>query len=378
MAVVTACHNARCPAVWLTPDDGRGILSAMVVEQRGKDGETIRAVGMLSGGLDSILAVRVMLEQGVAVTPLYVSTGLTYARRNRLIGSSPASPSRPERAAHALGLELVTVEAFEAYIPVILNPRHGYGSAMNPCVDCRIFMLRQAKRWIEQHDHDFVFTGEVLGQRPNSQMRPSLDVVQRESGLGGLLLRPLSARLLEPTIPEKCGWVDREELYGFHGRSRKPQMALARRFGITDYPQPAGGSCFLVDKHYAGRLQDFLEHEGAEALSSQRAFLLSLGRHVRLPSGRKVIVGRRKEENAYIATQQDQGVLLTTIDEAGPTSLVTGVPTEEEVEQAASITARYAGIRGDQSVRVEVRSNGSEEILTVTPLPLDEIHALMV
>jgi len=335
-------------------------------------------VGMLSGGLDSILAARVMLEQGIDVTPLHIETGLTYARRSRLIGRGPAQPSKPEEAARMLGLELVSIKAFESYIPVILEPEHGYGSEMNPCVDCRIFLLRQAKRWMEDHDHHFVFTGEVLGQRPNSQMRASLKVVERESGLEGRLLRPLSAKLLEPTIPERRHWVDRERLYGLHGRSRKPQIELARAFSITDYPQPAGGCCFLVDSNYSRRLQDFLDHEGGDALTNQRAFLLSVGRHVRLPSGRKVIVGRHKEENAYIATQCDEGVLMTTLDEAGPTTLVTGDPTRQEIEQAAQITARYAGGKENQVMRVEVRDDALVEIVTVTPMPMKGIHAWMV
>jgi tRNA-specific 2-thiouridylase len=343
-----------------------------------QDEKTIKAVGLLSGGLDSILATRVMMEQGVEVTPLHVETGLTYERRNRLTGREPVESSRAERAAEMLGLELVTIRAFDEYIPVILNPKHGYGSQMNPCVDCRIFLLRQAKVWMEDHDHHFVFTGEVLGQRPNSQMRRALKIVERESGLEGLLLRPLSAKLLEPTIPERRGWVEREELYGFHGRSRKPQMALAEELGITEYPQPAGGCCFLVDEAYSRRLQDFLRHERPQALTTERAFLLSVGRHLRLPSNRKVIVGRYKEENDYIATQRDQGVLMTTIDTAGPMSLVVGDPTEGEVEQAARITARYAGAKAEVAVRVEVMRDGLSDVVTVAPMALEEIHALMV
>jgi tRNA U34 2-thiouridine synthase MnmA/TrmU len=276
----------------------------------------------------------------------------------------------------------VTIDVFDAYIPVILNPRHGYGSGMNPCVDCRAFLLRQAKAWMEAHDHQFVFTGEVLGQRPNSQMRPSLKVVERESGLEGLLLRPLSAKLLEPTIPEERGWVDRDTLYGISGRSRKPQIALAEEFGITEYAQPAGGCCFLVDESYSRRLQDYLDHEGPDALTSERAFLLALGRHLRLPSGTKVIVGRHKEENAYIATQRGQGVLMTTIDEAGPTTLVEGDPTAEEVELAARVTARYSAARDRPAVRVEIRDArkgaSTAKVLAVDPVSLDEIHAFMV
>ena len=337
-----------------------------------------KAVGMLSGGLDSILAVRVMLEQGIDVTAVYVRTGLTYARRDRLTGEQPSPPSAPEQAARSLGLELVTIDAFDDYIPVILNPKHGYGSAMNPCVDCRIFLLQQARKWMEKHNHQFIFTGEVVAQRPNSQMRASLKVVESESGLEGLLLRPLSAKLLQPTIPEKRGWVNRDELYGFQGRSRKPQMALARRFGITDYPQPAGGSCFLVDPNYARRLEDFLRHEGADVLTTQHAFLLSLGRHLRLSSGRKVIVGRHQGENAYIADRTAEGVLMTTVDKPGPTTLVMGNPTRGEIEQAARITVRYAGIREDTAARVSVRADSSEEIIEARPIDLEGIHALMV
>jgi tRNA U34 2-thiouridine synthase MnmA/TrmU len=342
----------------------------------------IKAVGMLSGGLDSTLAARILMDQGIEVTPLHIRTGLTYARRERLTGRGPAGPSRAEQAAQVLGLDLVTIDVFDAYIPVILNPRHGYGSGMNPCVDCRGFLLRQAKAWMEDHDHQFVFTGEVLGQRPNSQMRPSLQVVERESGLEGLLVRPLSAKLLEPTIPEERGWVDREKLYGISGRSRKPQIALAERYGITEYAQPAGGCCFLVDESYSRRLQDFLDHEGPEALTSEKAFLLAVGRHLRLPSGSKVIVGRHKEENAYIATQHAYGVLITTIDERGPMTLVTGDPTDKEIKQAGQITARYSSARDKEAVRVEVRDNrrgaGSAEVLTVEPMALEKIHTMMV
>ena len=349
------------------------------MDQEGK----IKAVGMLSGGLDSTLAIRIMLDQGIEVTPLHIRTGLTYERREQLMGRGPAAPSGAEQAAEMLGLDLVTIEVFDAYIPVILNPRHGYGSGMNPCVDCRSFLLRQAKEWMEAHDHQFVFTGEVLGQRPNSQMRPSLKVVERESGLEGLLLRPLSAKLLEPTIPEERGWVDRDRLYGISGRSRKPQIALAEQFGITEYAQPAGGCCFLVDESYSRRLQDYLEHEGQAELTSEQAFLLALGRHLRLPSGTKVVVGRHKEENAYIATRYGQeGVLMTTIDEAGPTTLVAGDPTEEEIDLAGRITARYSAARDRPAVRVEVRDartgDGTAKVLTVDPVALDEIHAMMI
>ena len=339
----------------------------------------IRAVSLLSGGLDSTLAARILMEQGIQVSPLYIRTGLSYARRNRLVGREPTGPLNVEKAAAALGLDLEIIDVSDEFLSVILHPRHGYGSAMNPCVDCRIFLLRQARAWMEEHDHHFVFTGEVLGQRPNSQMRDSLKLVERESGLEGYLLRPLSAKLLEPTIPERRGWVDREKLYGIAGRSRKPQMELAERFGVNDYPQPAGGCCFMVDQNYARRLRDFLSHEGEEALTSERAFLLAIGRHLRLPSGAQVIVGRYKQENAYIKTQGDEGLLLTTVDLPGPTTLMPGEPTLEEIKQAARITARYSDGKNEPTVRVEVRrSDVPSEVLTVRPMPPEKTAALMV
>lgn len=355
----------------LTRWTGRGILSGM-------ESKKIRAVGLLSGGLDSILATRVMLEEGIDVTPVHIATGLTYERRNQLTSREQVEETRAEHAARMLGLDLVRIEAFRDYIPVILNPDHGYGSQMNPCVDCRIYLLRQAKSWMEAHDHQFIFTGEVLGQRPNSQLRQALKTVERGSGLEGLLLRPLSAKLLEPTIPETRGWVERDKLYAFQGRSRRPQMALAQQFGITEYPQPAGGCCFLVDETYSRRLRDFLNHEGSDGLTTEQALLLAVGRHLRLPSQRRVVVGRDQGENGHITGLQDQGVLVTTMDNPGPTTLVSGNPTEKEIEQAARITARYSGASDREAVRVKVSKDGLSRVVTVAPLTPGEIHSLMI
>jgi len=344
--------------------------------------ETIRGVGLLSGGLDSILAVRVLLEQGIEVTALHMRTGFSFVERDRALGKEPVQPSDAERAAAMLGVPLQEIDISDEYLPLVLQPRYGYGSGMNPCVDCRIFLLRKAKAWMEDHGYHFVFTGEVVGQRPKSQKRPSLKTVERESGLQGYLLRPLSAKILKPTVPERRGWVDRERLYGFSGRGRKAQIALADRFGITDYPQPSGGCCTLIDQTYARRLRDFLDHEGAEALTREQVQLLAVGRHLRLPSGRKLIAGRREPENDYLETCGVSGVLLTTVDYPGPVTLIPGLPARGDVEQAARITAGYSDGKSAPAVRVEVR-HGSEqgglvEVLTVAPMARDEVRALMV
>jgi tRNA-specific 2-thiouridylase len=339
--------------------------------------EPIKAVGMLSGGLDSTLAVRIILEQGVQVTALHFRTGFSYSRRDRETGEP--LPLDAERAAAMLGVPLEIIEVPEAYIPVVLHPRFGYGSGMNPCVDCRIFLLRQAKAWMEAHGYHFVFTGEVSGQRPKSQMRPTLNTVERESGLEGFLLRPLSAKLLKPTIPEQRGWVDREKLYAINGRGRKEQMALAAKFGITEYAQPSGGCCTLIHQAYSRRLRDFLEHEEEKALTTEQVQLLAVGRHLRLPSGRKVVVGRHEQENDYLESCGVPGILLTTPDHPGPVTLVPGEPTLEEIEQAAQITASYSDGKDEPAVRIQARRDGSSiETMTVTPMAREKAQAMMV
>jgi tRNA U34 2-thiouridine synthase MnmA/TrmU len=340
----------------------------------------IKAAGMLSGGLDSTLAIRVMLEQGIKVTALLFHTGFSYVERSRVAGRGPAMRLDAEWAAATLGVDLEVIEITDDYIPLVLDPRYGYGSGMNPCVDCRIFLLRKAKAWMEKHGYHFVFTGEVVGQRPKSQMRHSLNTVERESGLRGYLLRPLSAKLLKPTVPEQRGWVDRDKLYDINGRGRKVQIALAEQFGITDYAQPSGGCCYLIDQTYSRRLRDFLAHEGTEALVSGQVQLLAVGRHLRLSSGRKVVVGRHERENEYLGACSVEGVLLTTVDHPGPTTLVSGKPAREEIELAARITAGYSDGKGKPAVRVEVRSDGSElvKVLMVKPMPREETKALMV
>jgi tRNA-specific 2-thiouridylase len=340
--------------------------------------ERIKAVGLLSGGLDSTLAIRTMLEQEIEVTALEFRTSFSYAERYRVAGSSSLGSSDAERAAAMLEVDLEVIDVSDEYLPLVLHPRYGYGSGMNPCVDCRIFLLRKAKAWMESHGYQFVFTGEVVGQRPKSQMRPSLNTVERESGLQGYLLRPLSAKLLKPTVPEQRGWVDREKLYAISGRGRKMQIALAEQFGITDYPQPSGGCCYLIDQTYSRRLRNFLAHDGSEALTCEQVQLLAVGRHFRLPSGCRMIVGRYEQENEYLESCGVEGVLLTTMDDPGPTTLVPGGPAPDEIELAARITAGYSDGRDKRAVRVEARCGGGGEVLTVEPIAREDVRVLMV
>ncbi|NLE45959.1 MAG: hypothetical protein GX620_14660 [Chloroflexi bacterium] len=330
-----------------------------------------------------MLATRLMQDQGIHVQALHIRTGFSYVERNRIAGRLPQELSDAERAAAQLGLDLEIIDVFDAYVPIVLDPMFGYGSGMNPCADCRIFLLRTARRWMIEHGYDFVFTGEVIGQRPKSQMRPTLRTVERESGLEGLLLRPLSAKLLAPTIPERSSWVDRERLYGISGRGRKAQIALAEELGIEEYAQPSGGCCYLIDQTYARRLRDMLTHEGREFLTRTHVQLLAVGRHLRLPSGVKVVVGRHERENDFIDGCCDvEGVWLRTPEHPGPSALLLGVADESSILLAAQITAGYSDGRSEPEVTVDMRRHCdvSHPVnrLTVTPAGLEVPRAMMV
>jgi len=248
----------------------------------------------------------VMLDLGIQVKGFTCFTGFCVAEhRQRVSRGDRKRPVRNEalRAAADLGIEIELADISGEYLRMLTRPKFGYGSAINPCVDCRILMLKRARKYMAEIGAHFVFTGEVLGQRPMSQRRDTLRIVERESGLEGLLLRPLSAKLLPPTLPEQKGWIDRERLLAIQGRSRKEQMKLIRERGIADYPQPAGGCCFLTDQNYARKLRDLLAHMSEdEELTMEHVMLLKVGRHFRLPDGTKVIVGRDEGETRFWRT----------------------------------------------------------------------------
>lgn len=312
-----------------------------------KDGVmSVKAVGLFSGGLDSQLAARVLQLQGVEVELLHCITD-----PERFEGA------RVEEGASRLGAPLRALDVSEEFFEVVRSPRFGYGSGMNPCLDCRILMLRKAKALMEEAGARFVFTGEVLGQRPMSQHRGALRLVERESGLDGLLLRPLSAKLLPPTTPELEGWVDREGLYDFSGRSRKPQMALAKELGISEYPSPAGG-CWLTDRTFSARLRDLFGHGGC--FTREQAVLLRVGRHFRLSEGVKTIVGRNRDENALLLEHREGRWVVQVMDYPGPVVLVEGEPSEEDLLRAASVAVRYSDGRDREDVRVRWERDGEE------------------
>lgn len=336
-----------------------------------------KAAALVSGGLDSMLAVRVIQDQGIQVEGLNFYTGFCVEGHTHAIRRQDQAKQKRNNAlwvADQLGIRLHILDVVEDYKDVVLNPRHGYGANLNPCLDCKVFMVRKAKEWMASHGCDFLITGEVLGQRPMSQRKDTLPIVQDESGIGDLLLRPLSARRLPPTRPEREGWVDRSRLLDFHGRSRKPQMALAAHYGLTDYAQPAGGCCFLTNEQYAVKLADLWQSRGERRYELDDIILLKVGRHLRPAPHFKLIVAREEGEGNFLHGYRKQHVALRSINPAGPYALIDGEPTDADIVLAARLVARYGHGRDAEAVTVGVSDRGGpERELTVAPLPPHEI-----
>lgn len=330
----------------------------------------IKAVGMLSGGLDSTVAAQLLKHQGIDVQGLTFYTGFCVVEHNRRAKTRKRKKPVRNEALQAganlnIPVEMIDISGPE-YLKVVTDPKYGYGSAMNPCVDCRVFMMRRAKLYMEEIGAQFLFTGEVLGQRPMSQRMDTLRIIERDSGLEGLLLRPLSAKLLPPTIPEREGWVDRDRLCAIQGRSRHEQMRLATELGIEDYPSPAGGCCFLTDQHFARRIRDFFEYRGKEHLTMDDVMLLKVGRHFRISPDVKAVVGREEGENKFLERYAAGRWKLEVLDELGPTTLIEGEPTREDLRLVAGITARYCGVTDFSGVRVRYWHDEEEGVVTAT------------
>ena len=270
-----------------------------------------------------MLAARAVQNQGVHVEGINFFTGFCVEGHTHAIRQQDARKNKRNNAlwvAEQLGMRLHIVDIVEDYKDVVLNPKHGYGANLNPCLDCKVFMVRKAHDWMRRHEFDFIVTGEVIGQRPMSQRRDTMPIVSRESGADDRLLRPLCARNLEPTLPEREGWVDRDSLYGFTGRSRKPQMQLAREFGFEDYAQPAGGCCFLTDASYSRKLDDLWRARGDRRYELDDIMLLKVGRHLRPRPHFKLIVAREDGENRFLEGYRRQFThLLKPLHQQPPT-----------------------------------------------------------
>jgi len=337
----------------------------------------IKAVSLISGGLDSMLATKAIMEQGVHVEGINFFTGFCVEGHTHAIRKK--DKEKPKRnnslwVAETLGIKLHIIDIIEEYKDVLINPKHGYGANMNPCLDCKVFMVKKAKQWMEENDFDFIITGEVMGQRPMSQRRDTMPIISAESGADDRLLRPLCAQGLPATLPEREGWVKREELFNFSGRGRKPQMALANEYGFTDYSQPAGGCCFLTDESYSKKLVDLWQARGKKEYDLDDVMLLKVGRHIRPNPDFKVIVAREDGEARFMGGYKKSFINMNSASHKGPLALIDGNPSAEDLYLAAQIVARYGQGRDADQVDVFVRDlAGNESILQVKPLPKEGI-----
>ncbi|MBC8464013.1 MAG: tRNA 4-thiouridine(8) synthase ThiI [Deltaproteobacteria bacterium] len=325
---------------------------------------SVRALGLCSGGLDSMLAGLVLREIGIDVRWVTFETPFFSAQKAK-------------NASQRTGIPLTVKNITPVYLEMLHNPPCGYGQQMNPCLDCHALMFRIAGKIMAKNGDDFLFSGEVLGQRPMSQTRPSLRYVEKHSGFEGYILRPLSARLLAETIPERAGKVDREKLLAFSGRSRKPQIKLARSFGITNYPTPAGG-CLLTDVGFSRRLKDLFEHPGE--VEERDYHLLKHGRHFRLNPETKIIVGRTQTDNEnivkYYCPKTD--ALIQVQQFPGPTVLMPGGSQQDAILLASSVCAGYSKAPSDRSVKVDITYPSGQKTVEVIGLPPGDFSHLLV
>ena len=330
-----------------------------------------KAVALFSGGLDSTLAILVMLRQGIDVT------AITFLNHFGCDISDKSSCSKdPFSAAEKFGFEVKLSHLSEKFLDIVKNPKYGHGKNMNPCIDCRILMLKEASEFMNITGADFIITGEVLGQRPMSQRKNTFPLIDKEAMVKGYVLRPLSAKLFDVTIPEQMQIVNRNMLYDFSGRSRKPQMALAKEFGLTDYPTPAGG-CLLTEPNYAFRLKELLVYN--KDMEFKDINLLRIGRHFRFSPECKIIVGRNKEENDMLISLSDSRDHILKVEGYGsPITLIAGKATDKALTLAASLCARYSDAKHLPEVNVTVSMKEEKYYLKVQPARTEIVELLRI
>ena len=323
-----------------------------------------KALGLCSGGLDSILAALVLRDQGVDVAWISFETPFFSADKARA-------------AAVQINVPLTVKKITPVYMEMLKNPSAGYGKNMNPCMDCHTLMFRLAGAIMVEKGFDFLFSGEVLGQRPMSQTKSALRYVEKHSGFDGHIVRPLSAKLLPETLAEQAGMADRDLLLDIKGRSRKPQMALAKKYSVTQYPAPAGG-CLLTDPGYSQRLKDLFDHQ--EIQTETDLELLKYGRHIRLSDTEKIIVGRTRQDNEHIIAHYlpQKDVLIKLENKPGPTVIIPGGGHRETVLKAAAICGGYSKAVSNQSIKAVVTRPEGREIVSIAPILPKEIKDLLL
>jgi tRNA-specific 2-thiouridylase len=331
-----------------------------------------KAVALLSGGLDSSLAVRMMLQQGIDVEAVAIKTPFCDFDCGKGCGH------RVKEVADELGIKLNTVYFGEEYLRMLKNPKHGYGSGMNPCIDCRGMMYNAAKEHMKRTSADFVITGEVLFQRPMSQNNRALHIIEKETGMECKVLRPLSAKHLPPTEAENMGLIKREKMGDIKGRSRKGQLALAKHFGISEPPNAAGG-CLLTDPAFSKRVKDIMDHcDDIPTLNDIE--LLKVGRHFRISRDAKFVVGRNKDENEVIKALATSGDLIMEVkDYVGPTCILRCKNYNDSLlAKCAAIAARYSDAPRDHLSNVSIIVDSKKSEVTVLPADVRTIEMLRI
>lgn len=326
---------------------------------------TVKGIGLLSGGLDSILAVKVLQDQGLDLL------GITF--------ETPFFDAAPGiKAGKLAGIAIRVMNITDEHLRMLRSPKYGYGSQMNPCIDCHALMLQVAGKIMEEEGAQFLFTGEVMGQRPMSQRRDSLRSVENLSGYAGRILRPLSARLLPPTIVEEEGLVDRERLLDIQGRSRKRQVELSKHYGIKDYPQPGGG-CMLTKEGFSHKLRALFEiHPDA---SSREVEILKWGRHFRLPGGLLLAVGRNRSDNEKLEKLVAlEDAVMRVADYPGPLAVAIKASNarKEDLMAAAGILMAYSDAPATGEAKVLVNLQGKESMLRRSPLAREVIQEYLI
>ncbi len=339
----------------------------------------VKAIALISGGLDSLLATKVILDQGIDIEGVNFFTGFCVEGHTHAIRKRQREKIKRNNSlwvAEQLGIKLHIVDVVQEYKDIVLNPKHGYGKNLNPCLDCKIFMVERALNMVgfDGHSFDFAISGEVIGQRPKSQRRETMAIISRESGANDRLLRPLCAKNLPSTLPEREGWVNREALHDFSGRSRKPQMTLAAEYGFTDYAQPAGGCCFLTDQNYSSKLSDLWNTRGQRDYELDDIVLLKVGRHLRPNNRFKLILAREEGENNFLKGYRQQYIQIDIASHTGPLALIDGDPNENDLRVASRIVARYSQGRNESEVCARVRfPDGEEKNMSIQPYSAHEI-----
>ena len=328
----------------------------------------LKAVGLLSGGLDSTLAAQVVRDLGVEVYGAYFAMPWGCCDKNLAA-----------EAAQKLGIKFIVFQLDERYLDIVRNPKFGYGTAMNPCVDCRIHMFSRAAKYMQDIEADFVFTGEVLGQRPMSQLRHSMKRIEEGAGLSGKLLRPLSAQLLDPTQLELDGRIDRDKLLNISGRARHEQIKLANEFNITEYRQPAGG-CLLTEKDFARRMKDIFQHGYR---NFRETIALKWGRHFRITKDFKAVLGRDEEENTSLeAFAHADDFIMRLADQEGPSLILKGVnPSDEILQMCAGLIQRHSKCKNDAPQQMQywnVRNKNNIRFIQAKILVDEEVEKIRI